>query len=218
MTAKEHQILFNGEMVRAMLAGRKFVTRRVVKPQPLEGVNRVVIRDGKLKTYEDRPSGRIHILEKPDGCKCPYGVSGDTLWVRETWAGVDWLAYDCDKDPPETIGYRADKSALHMGTPLETTHWNWDLVKWKPSIHMPRWASRIDLEVTGVRVERVQDISEEDAKAEGVKPMTWLNHPDTTPAYRVMFEPLWNSIYAKRGYSWDSNPWVWVIEFKPIAP
>jgi len=89
--------------------------------------------------------------------------------------------------------------------------------KWKPSIHMPRWASRITLEVTGVRVERVQAITEADAEAEGIAFMRDIPDADETLTAKVLFEILWESINAKRGYGWDVNPWVWVVEFRRVA-
>jgi hypothetical protein len=126
--------------------------------------------------------------------KCPYGEAGNLLWVRETWA---------DSGPSDNrhIVYRADYLSNQP-----------DLVpfggNWRPSIFMPRWASRLTLEHVSLRVERVASISEEDAKAEGIKP---LNEFDT---YRGAFQSGWDSINAKRSYSWEKNPWVWVVEFR----
>lgn len=202
---KERPILFNGEMIRALLDGRKTQTRRVIKPQP-----------GKL-TFFDWPASK----EKPwpvlPGGKlqpCPYGVPGDRLWVRETHG----IAY---QDGKQIYEYKA-------------SWYDWDAeratrngMKWKPSIHMPRSACRIILEVTDVRVERVQDISEEDAKAEGVKwtdgAIPGLPGPDNIPQWgypcfphRKAFERLWDSINKKRGYGWEVNPWIWVVEFKRV--
>jgi hypothetical protein len=161
--------------------------------------------------------------------KCPYGQIGDTLYVRESFCYVDpdmWRGHIAECPSSEYwpghyedwiigcrkfgIGFKADgdgESQLIAGD-----------VKWKPSIHMPRWASRIHLEITGVRVERLQEISEEDARAEGVNHQRW---PESDPYYmtgRDAFIELWDAINAKRGYSWDSNPFVWVVEFQPIAP
>ena len=122
--------------------------------------------------------------------KCPYGQPGNRLWVRETWA------YWGSIETPEAIIYRTDGDKAG--------------VRWRPSIYMPRKYSRITLEVTGVRVERVQDISHRDALAEGVS--YDVSQDDGAPVPR--FQKLWDSINAKRGYSWDKNPWVWVVEFK----
>lgn len=200
---KERPILFSGPMVRAILKGRKTQTRRVVKPQP------------KFKDFED---GRmLAFVDKWGYCPvernlhlCPYGSTGDRLWVRETWhgSGNKKLALN-PEHPMDSLSYRADWHGVDTG------------LIWKPSIHMPRWASRITLEVKGVRVERLQDISEDDAKAEGVTPKgdTYIaaNVAKDSP-HRMEFWTLWQSINAKRGFGWDTNPWVWVIEFQPITP
>lgn len=172
---KERPIIFNGEMVRAILDGRKTQTRRVIKPQP----------DGPWAA--------------PGRTMCPYGQPGDRLWVRETWAHVPRTAYGSlgMQDPSDedmAAIYRATFDRSPPGT------------GWKPSIYMPKWAARIWLEIINVRVERVQEITNEGALAEGVEehqiPHTW------------MFRELWDSINAKRGYSWDSNPSIWVVEFR----
>ena len=168
---KERPILFGGDMVRAILDGRKTQTRRPVK---LDFSGRV------------RRARRSWHLEDPNAVNaCPFGAPGDRLWVRETWACPQTVTY-----------YRADEEAL-----LPRGE------KWTPSIHMPRWASRIALEVTAVRVERVQDITEKDALAEGTIPLD-----RSTP--REMFAEVWQSIYA----NWPTNPWVWVVEFRRIQP
>lgn len=131
---------------------------------------------------------------------CPYGQPGDRLWVRETWACDE---YGRRHQSQGMVYYRAD--AESMGT-------------WRPPIHMPRWASRIDLEITAVRVERVREISEADACAELGAPLVWPG-PDPEPYRRDMigaFANIWDEIYSKRGYGWDINPWVWVVEFKAV--
>lgn len=132
---------------------------------------------------------------------CPYGQPGDRLWVRETW--------QLNGNQREDVVYRATAN-LHSEIP------------WKPSIFMPRWASRLTLEITRVRVERVQDISEKDAKAEG----TTLNpdyvkqklYGDQDGGWTFEYRKLWDSINAKRGFGWFKNPWVWVIEFTVQHP
>ena len=191
----EHPILFSVEMVRAIMEGRKTQTRRVIKPQPNDIRESPFVKSG----IEDTHGYEIKRKYAP----------GDKLWVRETWMpftenGVrSGMAIYRATDKPEQDGDR----------PL----------KWRPSIFMPRWASRITLEVVSVRVERVQDISEEDALSEGIsfwKPKEmdnrpfeenfWTNYP------QFAFQNLWDSINAKRGYSWDANPWVWVIEFRRV--
>ena len=176
---KERPILFSGPMVRAILDGRKTQTRRVVKPQP-DWIRPRVSDDGIAHGYCG--SGPT------DGIKCPYGTVGDRLWVRESWAksGEVGDATEYRADNPDPIG-----------------------AKWRPSIHMPRWASRIDLEITGIRVERLQEISERDAMAEGCEYLT-------NSVARSNFVKLWISINGQD--SWSANPWVWVIEFKRIKP
>lgn len=184
----EHPILFSGEMVRAILDGRKMKTRRVIKPQP-----DTVWHDTSAvpHTYYDG----IRELN------CPYGQPGDLLWVRETWGVSAFL----NKVKPSELKQSAQVSYRVDATGSELSHF-----VWRPSIFMPRWASRITLEVTGVQVERLNDISEEDARAEGVHP----NQLTTIQPYRAAFCGLWDSINEKRGYGWLDNPWVWVVEFK----
>ncbi|MBW7932469.1 MAG: hypothetical protein H3C62_02410 [Gemmatimonadaceae bacterium] len=145
--------------------------------------------------------------------ECAYGVPGDRLWVRETFQyeaktdAFEWDVRNC------IIRYRATEPGAGPWLTAED-----DISDaWRPSIHMPRWASRLTLEVTGVRVERVQDISEEDAKAEG-STVPWMYKATQEPVatHRAAFARLWDSINAKRA-PWSSNPWVWVVAFKPIA-
>ena len=128
--------------------------------------------------------------------KCPYGAPGDRLWVRETW----------DTDG-KTIAYRAT-------TPETTT--DPEPMRWRPSIHMPRWASRLTLAVTSVRVERVQEITEADARAEGIEPQR--SDYSGEDSNSLQFRDLWDSINAARGYGWAVNPWVWVVEFERVQP
>ncbi|KKL73500.1 hypothetical protein LCGC14_2074310, partial [marine sediment metagenome] len=148
--------------------------------------------------------------------ECPYGQVGDRLWVRETFCIA------CDEAVASTTGddiarnkpcYRAEPANQPAQDFCEFPHW-------KPSIHMPRWASRITLEITGVKVERVQDISEEDAKAEGVTAKyvggsLSLANMDYL-SYQAGFCEVWDSINAKRGYGWDVNPWDWALTFKVV--
>ncbi len=221
-TVKERPILFKGEMVRALLDGSKTQTRRIVKPQPL-------YLDGGVP-YRSLPKSLIGIADPKIGIvhKCPFGIRGDQIWVRETWCSADvlFLGYECD--PPQCVGYRADLEARIDGvTPVSTHAWNWDheSVCWKPSIHMPRWASRISLEIESIRVERLQDISEADCWAEGIGECDGLLDDlkiidiakrmgrcieDAVPTYGA----LWESINGAG--SWDANPWVWAITFRRI--
>ena len=198
----ERPIIFSAPMVRAILAGTKTQTRRVVKPQPSAEL---------LAEYEAirlaRGSGRSDAQMLSDCLPCHYGQPGDWLWVREAWAP--------HPQAPETIFYRATVEA-EPGFPV----WSGP---WKPSIHMPRFASRITLEITSVRVERLQDISEADAAAEGVTPkwepgcsgrlMEALGGFSFRPAASA-YADLWESLHGPG--SWDANPWVWVVEFKRI--
>lgn len=202
---KEHPILMSAPMVRAILSGNKTQTRRVVKPQPPAGYRQWGRCINGNAAFTDHP------LQGEKGnvinVKGPYGDVGDRLWVRESMHmdkdGV-WL-YSADDD---SVGCdRADESAMiSWAHHKESEHC--------PSIHMPRWASRITLEITGVRVERLQDIGEADAKAEGVA--AWHDTANGT-VYRPEFQMLWDRINSKRGYSWASNPWVWVVGFKKVS-
>ena len=191
----EHPILFSGPMVRAILEGRKTQTRRVLKPQPNEvGAVGIIslpdqLGDSNLFYFESK-SGKIGLF-KPPFIKCPYGAPGDSLWVRETW----------------------HPRGEYRATPWENANGR---AIWKPSIHMPKWASRITLEITEIRVERLQDISEEDAIAEGSQiPCAQLpkSCQQGTMTERCQFSKIWETINGKK-YPWSRNPWVWVIEFK----
>jgi len=198
---KERPIIFSAPMVRALLDGRKTQTRRVVKPQPTHlnpaGVPRIAQSVGNSKVIA-----------------CPYGRPGDRLWVRETWCGevdchTSQLIYNEDGNTYKCL-YRADGHHVVLDDGDGFTKTNKDgseASPWKPSIHMPRWASRITLEIVSVRVDRLQDISEADAQAEGV-----YTDP-ACPAYDA-YAALWDQINGAG--SWDLNPLVWVIEFKKV--
>ncbi|EMQ2529381.1 morphogenetic protein [Salmonella enterica] len=198
---KERGMIFNGEMVRAILDGRKTQTRRIMKVQPDEdGLAKVI--DGPFVDT----SGRIY--------RCPFGVPGDRIWVRETFQGplfdyeqMEAYLEDSSKfEKPEFCQYAAD------GKPAPEYYDADDNLRhgWRPSIHMPRWASRILLEITDVRVDRLNNISECDAKSEGGPTECTLIGDKYFPGFRS----LWKSIYGEE--SWAANPWVWVIEFKRI--
>jgi hypothetical protein len=239
---KERPILFSAPMVRAILEGRKVQTRRVVKPQPTLSS----FTSGGMPIYDCGIHGK-RFLDSVT-CKrtdvyplCPYGQPGDRMWVRETWAHYQTVN---DRRRPDggsfaevsdgLAGYRADGHEtiedfrehvrLMSGCGLQDVVINGD--RWRPSIHMPRWASRIDLEVTGVRVERLQDISEADAAAEGCPcyvcdgPMDGRSEKDChcfhAKAQPSDFRALWESINGPG--SWDANPWVWVVEFERVKP
>lgn len=213
-TIKERPILFSGAMVRALLAGSKTQTRRVVKPQPANGLSNIngnfvlhsTIVDGVHKADPGAKNIYGHV-------RCPYGQPGERLWVRETFlhTGTQLIAAT---GQPGYI-YQAESNQFE----------GWD-GRWKPSIHMPRVASRLLLEIVSVRVERLSDISEADAVAEGIEvvyrdgpevfykrysqPRKW--HKLLNP--RHSYETLWESI--KRPGSWAANPWVWVLTFRAI--
>lgn len=227
---KEHPILFKTEMVQAILNGHKSQTRRIITPQnSIVGEGKVDWNDfcwDGTEVYKDTcQHGHTEIHKAPlpfaDGIKLhvPYKYSedctiyriypkwdiGDRLWVKETFL----IATD------NSIIYRADNNMeRHEGI-------------WRPSIFMPRWASRITLEITDIRVQRIQDITEEDAIAEGAQAGYILASPtifhkglpgytETPKDYRMGYMRLWDSINLKRGYGWDNNPYVWVISFKVI--
>lgn len=187
---KEIPILFNAPMVRALLDGWKTQMRRIVKPQPDH-------RADWLKCdMNDTYRAGIKFGEVPQfgHWKCPYGKPGDRLWVRETWT-VKQL---CSAPKPPVYYYASYDPCPHV---------------WRPSIFMPRWASRITLEVVSVRVERLQNISEADARAEGV---TLKGGQGYDGWARAEYTALWESINGSG--SWAANPFVWVIEFRRIAP
>lgn len=253
---KERPILFSGEMVRALLDGRKTQTRRAIKPQPLGYTGRkFIVPDDSPKAWHDSDDFLSF---------CPYGQPGDRLWVRETWTEEHPLAiqegrysqsgragipgpppvsyrviYRADGEPRQvwrnrgghpyyTLEGPADEIAANYPTVNSNyTRGNGKGVHWNPSIHMPRWASRILLEVTAVRVERLQEISEADAIAEGLDPPeqgTWRDYsvrPEDNEGYdycataRDSFRTLIDTINGTG--TWDANPWVWVVEFKRIT-
>lgn len=209
---KERPILFNGPMVHAVLGGRKTQTRRVVKLPP-----GFAWENPRVEGFSDTFPWSFHAEEEIGFrsvlVECPYGQSGDRLWVRETWAGY--------RSQGLHAVYRADGVNF---TPEQV-----NCVKWCPSIHMPRWASRTTLEVTGVRVEQLQGISEENCVAEGVERLPEAPHltgPNkftvsyghgnfSAPTAREAFAFLWNEL-ATPGFTWADNPWVWVVDFKRV--
>ncbi|QNO00940.1 RNA-binding protein [Serratia phage vB_SspM_BZS1] len=212
---KERPVIFNGEMVRAILDGRKTQTRRVMKDQPevIPPEDECGVPGYWIPCHAAKTMVRNEMMT----IACPSGQVGDRLWVRETFAAfdADWKhpgkPHDLKDGPWPNVVYPASVAKIPDGT-------------CRPSIHMPRWASRITLEITAVRVERLNDISEEDAKSEGVKPAGDLlpDYPDTflTPkgdfaTAKVAFQRLWQSIYGEE--SWSANPWVWVIEFRRVG-
>ncbi|HBY5250639.1 hypothetical protein [Klebsiella pneumoniae] len=215
---REKGLIFNSEMVRAILDGRKTQTRRIMKPQPEpcprgghwwpSNVFKTMLHvEDEMQNGKGGWGGLV-------GDACPFGDVGDRIWVRETWA-------EAGASAPDLKLYRANYPE-HVPSIYENVPPAKE-IRWTPSIHMPRWASRILLEITDVRVERLNAISEEDATAEGVPPAGSLlpDYPGTflTPkgdfaTAKVAFQRLWESIYGEE--SWNANGWVWVIEFKRV--
>ena len=199
---KESPIPFKGDMVRAVLSGQKTQTRRPMKPIPVYpdafGGLRREIHDGQVHFWASGAELPAHKF------RCPYGQPGDRLWVRERWAAD----MSFDDLPPRMLPPRGMPIYYHATAQCMD-------YKWRPSIHMPRWASRITLEITDIRVERVQNIHEEDAIAEGIDPrkLSYLSGERAVTKFSV----LWNSIYAADGLGWDINPWVLVIAFKRVV-
>jgi hypothetical protein len=228
---KERPILFSGEMVRAILDGRKSQTRRVVKPTPSWSAMDPYKYGGQKVDWQRmdwiRPYVGISdcrgwftagLKTSGNGCwghfRCPYGKPGDRLWVRESWTIKNGGG----------IIYRADGVEGFLRAYPNEEKVNYPLLRWKPSIHMHRQSSRITLEITNVRVERLRDISEVGAKAEGVpiddSPCDHIRHTCESisclgPGYRSSFCDLWEKINGKK-HPWESNPFVWVIEFRRL--
>lgn len=212
---KERPIRLYQHEVRGVLRGRQTQLRRVMKPQPSHDSELQVGFFEPTKTDRNGmqyPGKSIFgCWNDEDGWKCPYGSVGDRLWVREAFAVVPKVTDDGPKHKAKGDGTGVTWKVDWNGNPSG--------FKWKPSIHMPRWASRITLEITGVRVERLNDISEEDAAWEGVEPsIDDEDHDKLHSDYdgnRIhinAFAKLWESINGEG--SWAVNPWVWVIEFK----
>lgn len=226
---KETGILFSGGLIPAIQDGSKTQTRRVLRTQPLGTPSSVEVR-GTIGRWHAIYSGWEVACGKYHEWKCPYGKVGDRLWVRETW-DFRPMSGECAKHRIAIIGYKADGATKAVEVPREanpTVH-----SKWRSPRFMPKWAARIWLEITGISVERVQDISEEDAIAEGVHRKHLDDLGQTWKTYRRGFESLWDSLNAKRGYPWSEeelpegmktgngrmlygNPWVWKIEFKKL--
>lgn len=230
---RERPILFSGPMVRAILGGRKTQTRRVVKRQPHADCSRIEVDFYHPtvidKSGDEAPGDEIfgaYSLDGEWGAKCPYGQPGDRLWVRETWCELyedhfaeldrprDVLVNRYDYPRRNGAAYRAECSAESDEIRASYGY------RWKPSIHMPRWASRLSLEVVGVRVERVKDISRADAKAEGFLPSEYTGLESWNGQMygnaELAFAACWRDINGPE--SWDANPWVWVLWFKLVMP
>lgn len=208
---KERPILFNGAMVRAILEGRKTVTRRALNAQALKNIG----YGAQLGECHELPDeGQLH----PNSVGyykdfCPYGQPGDRLWVREAWQLHEKFTDNC------VAVYKANErnswTEFHRRFPVEVARGcqakPFQTHGFRPSIHMPRWACRILLEITDVRIERLQEISREQCIAEGPE-LPAADHLER--AWHVQFQRLWEST----GGDWDGNPWVWVVEFKRVTP
>lgn len=222
----EKPILFSGPMVRAILDGSKTMTRRIIKHD--RGADRIIYVDnGRLwpGRKDEIYVGWVAEVDKLGGegglhlpLTCPYGKAGDRLWVREGWQflGTDMHRHGRTHTLQDgVVQYVADGKQNTIETFWQNVeHWMGKGSRVRPSIHMPRWASRITLDVTSVRVERLQDITEADALAEGVDAVSMADVPrNGTMSRRADFKQLWDGLNLKRGFGWDINPWVWVIEF-----
>jgi hypothetical protein len=202
---KERPILFSAEMVRAILDDRKTQTRRIIKPQPPSDAPRVI-------RAADLPEGEgFGFYDEDDGTYvCPYGRPGERLWVRERFLPCKGAGEPCKPSEASYVCYwdgcqlfPHNREVIPWGNPSPP---KWEGYKFSPSIHMPRWASRITLEVARVRIEHLKDITAKDVAAEGYPFSSDLDQ----------FKLLWNKLNGKRGYPWESDPRVWVIEFKKV--
>lgn len=211
----ERGMIFNGEMVRAILDGRKTQTRRPIKWKQTRFTEIGEREDGSKWPWSEDAEHACDFWHP-----CPFGAVGDRIWVRETFR-VNSRATDV-----ATLVYKASvrnswTEQTHR-VPVAVCNKAATPEKWTPSLHMPRWASRLLLEITDVRVERLNAISEEDARAEGIIDGGCLNCGDPEPCGCANPEPdatdafayLWQSIYGQE--NWNANPWVWVIEFKRV--
>lgn len=203
---KERPILMNGAMVRAVLDGSKTQTRRLMKPQPQ------MVTDKHIEPWQGDPAALLSLLAE-SGRKCPYGQPGNRIWVRETFC-LD------DNGHEEWPIFRADGAELPQRQPTRKP------ACWTPSIHMPRAASRILLEVVSVRVERLQDISDADIVAEGIDMEVLAESQDrydivckgTDASGRATERSAWRDLWESTGGDWEANPWCWAITFKRVAP
>lgn len=245
---KERPIIFSGESVRAIQDGRKTMTRRVVKPRYRDdesGFNVCSCPATNEVWVEKADEEGGDFEEGTRFVPCPYGQVGDRLWVKEVWRdrfGTAYANYGTGNAYPiddiREVDYKSGGNGYFIGgcifrdDELSAKWAEWS--KWKSPLFMPRWASRILLEITDIRVERVQDVSEEDAIAEGIEFDSgweeecgegyttgegWMNYKTqdfSCESAKESYHTIWDSLNAKRGYPWESNPWVWVVSFKVV--
>ncbi|WP_010462420.1 hypothetical protein [Pseudomonas mandelii] len=228
-TIKERPILFSAPMVRAIQEGRKTVTRRPIRFQPDVPVTDAIPRrnfphgPATIDWYWRPKHGHLNGVPSAGwDFKCPYGQPGDRLWVRETWFCDHFEVMRGPYLKPDDLDIgeaREDGTLVYAAdglTPFEA-----EQPAWKPSIHMPRWASRILLEITDVRVERLQNISGDQAEAEGVDAAMCQQYLETSPSRFECKEAVihgFAGLWQSTGGNWDANPRVWVVEFKQVKP
>ncbi|WP_080434091.1 hypothetical protein [Pseudomonas syringae] len=211
--AKERPILFSAPMVRAILSGQKTVTRRALKVQPhIDASGNFCVSGANYgQDIYGKPVTKNFVISN-----CPHGKPGDRLWVREAWQADAHMNEVAPRELShgEPIQYPADGESRQTGCSMITPG------KTRPSIHMPRWVSRILLEITAIRVERLQEISLAQVQREGCEVRQfWLFGANQEEAQKIgtsVFGGLWSSINGAE--SWNSNPWVWVVEFRCITP
>jgi len=233
----EKPIIFNAEMVRAILDRRKTQTRRPIKPQPPSSEYELATVTDCIRNRKNIGKhfwvlmddfGEVIDDEQPY-FSCRYAV-GDVLWVRETWAELGYIE---DPNNVMPVHMRLDKQGIERTVvyyeEIPDMCWidgdgfqEWrkdgsEASHWRPSVHMPRWAARFFLEVTAVRAERLQDISHADAKAEGIECHgSYELRDERLTLHQLAFSHTWDSIYAKRGFGWAANPFVWVFDLKRV--
>lgn len=207
-------ILFNTSMVRAILDGEKTCTRRIIKKEIPEGYEPLGF---VLYPTDDKELGNLVFAGKGANvyyAKPPYKV-GDILYVRETWFKGDLLNDAEEIEKQGIVLYRADG--------IKNNNWDYDSIRWRPSIHMPKELARIFLKVTSVRAERLKDITDEGCYQEGISSTSFYDEAEhiqiagiglNDSLERAAFSLLWNSTVKEDKYSWEANPWVWVIEFE----
>lgn len=212
-------LIFSGEMVRAYLAGRKTQTRRVIEPQPPESFYPIKLPTG-LWAFERSARKHLHVERAGKPFKCPYGQAGDRAWFRETWGGVFYDAQDQLVLQWKAVSRDCRTQEKCQGLFYRATDDDLDYTGcWVSPYFMPKWASRISAPIVKVRAERLHRIGELSAKAEGVEPepVVSVDRGESYLSHCAAYIKLWDKLNAKRGYAWDVNPWVWVIELEPYS-